>query len=309
MRIVRGVLAMLAVAASVNASAWMAIAADGDANYFVAYDYDTKNDARAPALAGCQARFTGCEVRYAVNGSALVIARGAGGAASAANPDPKKARLKALANCAEVARDCKVTKAYWDPGVRWSAVASSRDSAMQAVINRESREQAEDAALAACRAVGGEQCQVHPEFTTSARVFLAAVHGSGGSWTLGKEQSKARAEARGLKGCREAVSAKQTCKVVSTMVNDSSAPPPTAMRAIEAEAERNTRVEAASSPPGTAKSTARATQYTSCQNNCVNGSCVRTFPDGRKERWQAPRVYNPLKNDWEWDITTNACGG
>lgn len=44
-----------------------------------------------------------------------------------------------------------------------------------------------------------------------------------------------------------------------------------------------------------------------CTNQCVNGSCVRTFEDGRKERWQAPRVFR--FGNWEWDTTTNACGG
>lgn len=43
-----------------------------------------------------------------------------------------------------------------------------------------------------------------------------------------------------------------------------------------------------------------------CSNVCTNGSCVRTFENGRKERWQAPRVYDPFKNDWTWD--TNSCG-
>lgn len=44
----------------------------------------------------------------------------------------------------------------------------------------------------------------------------------------------------------------------------------------------------------------------SCQNRCVNGACVRTLGDGRQERWQAPRVFNPLKNEWEWQ--TDSCG-
>lgn len=44
----------------------------------------------------------------------------------------------------------------------------------------------------------------------------------------------------------------------------------------------------------------------SCTNRCVNGACVRTFANGRKENWQAPRVYDALKNDWTWD--TNSCG-
>jgi hypothetical protein len=54
-----------------------------------------------------------------------------------------------------------------------------------------------------------------------------------------------------------------------------------------------------------AQSTQRNTM--SCTNNCVNGSCVRTFPNGRKERWQAPRTYDPFSGDWKWD--TNSCGG
>lgn len=43
-----------------------------------------------------------------------------------------------------------------------------------------------------------------------------------------------------------------------------------------------------------------------CSNVCTNGNCVRTFENGRKERWQAPRVYDPFKNDWTWD--TSSCG-
>lgn len=45
-----------------------------------------------------------------------------------------------------------------------------------------------------------------------------------------------------------------------------------------------------------------------CNNSCSNGRCVRTFADGRKEVWQAPRKFNPLTNNWEWDTNTNACG-
>lgn len=44
----------------------------------------------------------------------------------------------------------------------------------------------------------------------------------------------------------------------------------------------------------------------SCHNECTNGNCLRTFSDGRKERWQAPRVFNPLTNNWEWQV--NSCG-
>lgn len=64
-----------------------------------------------------------------------------------------------------------------------------------------------------------------------------------------------------------------------------------------------------------AKQPARQTQATTttrnvlrCTNNCVNGNCLRTFEDGRQERWQAPRRLNPFTSNWEWDTTTNACG-
>ncbi len=46
-----------------------------------------------------------------------------------------------------------------------------------------------------------------------------------------------------------------------------------------------------------------------CSNQCSNGNCLRTFDNGRQERWQAPRVYNSMTQNWEWDISTNACGG
>lgn len=62
------------------------------------------------------------------------------------------------------------------------------------------------------------------------------------------------------------------------------------------------------SKPVTVSATTRSTNHVSCTNNCSNGNCVRRFPDGRTERWQAPRKFNPFNGNWEWDTTTNACG-
>jgi hypothetical protein len=53
------------------------------------------------------------------------------------------------------------------------------------------------------------------------------------------------------------------------------------------------------------KSTQR--NYLSCRNQCTNGSCLRTFPDGKTERWQAPRTFDAMSGDWKWD--TSSCGG
>lgn len=50
------------------------------------------------------------------------------------------------------------------------------------------------------------------------------------------------------------------------------------------------------------------TRNITCTNDCVNGNCVRTFPDGRQERWQAPMTIDPFTQQMGWDTTTNACG-
>lgn len=49
----------------------------------------------------------------------------------------------------------------------------------------------------------------------------------------------------------------------------------------------------------------RVTQANSCTTHCVNGDCVRQWPNGRKERFQAPRKFNPFNGQWEWD--TSGC--
>lgn len=59
-------------------------------------------------------------------------------------------------------------------------------------------------------------------------------------------------------------------------------------------------------PSENTSSTSTQRNFTSCTNQCVNGNCLRTFPDGSQERWQAPRKYDPFSGDWKWD--TSGCG-
>jgi len=65
-----------------------------------------------------------------------------------------------------------------------------------------------------------------------------------------------------------------------------------------------------SKPKPASSQAARTTSHNvlRCSNACRNGFCVRTFEDGRQERWQAPRKFDPHANNWGWDTTTNACG-
>jgi hypothetical protein len=39
----------------------------------------------------------------------------------------------------------------------------------------------------------------------------------------------------------------------------------------------------------------------SCNTNCINGDCWRTYDSGRKVRFQAQHKYNPLSGQFEWD--------
>lgn len=67
------------------------------------------------------------------------------------------------------------------------------------------------------------------------------------------------------------------------------------------------RLIAASRPaPRTVASRSTQINRVSCTNQCFNGNCLRTFPDGKQERWQAPRVYKPSTGNWEWE--TSSCG-
>lgn len=65
----------------------------------------------------------------------------------------------------------------------------------------------------------------------------------------------------------------------------------------------------AASQPAPQQTAVRSNQRNNvtCTNHCTNGDCIRTFPDGRKERWRAPRVYDPISGNWTWE--TNSCGG
>lgn len=101
---------------------------------------------------------------------------------------------------------------------------------------------------------------------------------------VGFDAKKSKAEATALKNCSP--HSKSECKVV--VVSQ----------------------EKVGTPAGkkTVRSTTATNNTMSCTNQCRNGNCVRTFPDGRTERWQAPRVYDPFSQNWKWDTTTNACG-
>lgn len=45
---------------------------------------------------------------------------------------------------------------------------------------------------------------------------------------------------------------------------------------------------------------AQSTSVTSLRYECFNGDCTRIYPNGKRERFQAPRCYDPFKQTWVW---------
>lgn len=39
----------------------------------------------------------------------------------------------------------------------------------------------------------------------------------------------------------------------------------------------------------------------SCNTQCENGDCYRTYDNGKRKHFQARQKYNPLSGHWEWD--------
>ena len=46
---------------------------------------------------------------------------------------------------------------------------------------------------------------------------------------------------------------------------------------------------------------AKRSGIVSCNTSCVNASCMRTYDDGRKVRFQAKQVYDPFSRQWKFD--------
>lgn len=41
--------------------------------------------------------------------------------------------------------------------------------------------------------------------------------------------------------------------------------------------------------------------YITCNTNCMNGDCYRTYSDGRQVHFQAQQKFNPFTSQFEWD--------
>jgi len=295
--------AALALCAS-QAFAWMALAY-GDDNYtFISYNNASADEARETALKGCSKHTSGCRINWVGNGGALVLAKGEHGYASASGADPIQASNQALAICRKRRPGCQVTQAVWDTGAgSWAGVAKSRGYT-HVSVNNSSREEMERDAVASCTSEGSAPCTLVEEYTRGEKaVYVFADANDTSQLAVAPDEKSARRLA--LRMCDQAKRPNEgACKVTEVFWNGLSAEP-ASMKQVLALIQRGKAVQV----PQRVISNTTSSNVLRCSNECYNGSCVRTFEDGRKERWQAPRKYDPFTQNWGWDTTTNACGG
>ena len=240
----------------------------------------------------------------AVRRNAVVFARGVGGSGRAGNTDPLKAAKSAMAQCKRVTRECRLVNAVWDSGATRGARALGKTFSFLAV-NKSTREEAESVAIKGCEAGSLEKgnCKIEPSFVTDRHAYytIAASKSYSG---FGASEDLEQAKTVALESCKKGSSEGDSCAVTEITPNTGPTPEPANLKKVYAEIERNVTREAAKEKTvQMVRSRTNASNVLRCSNQCRNGSCVRTFSNGRKENWQAPRVMDGLGN-WNWDTMT-----
>lgn len=312
-KVTSSIVGLMLGAASLSAHAAAAIAL-GDDNYTFANLNSTDIEtAEREALEGCRKKATNCRIFDTnVGPAAIAIAKGDDGLGLSARSDPQEALSHAMATCKKEYRNCKPTVVYWEEGMRWAALAYAvEDNSAIArfyAYNMGSKSTAEAAALEGCAKQLPETKKGLCKIRTSVNErhgFAAAFSNSAGKdvWRENVEQAKRAA----MEDCKRASKPGDTCTIDVAYENHGPQPKPKNFDAVYAKTVVGQEERIAAQQTKQQIVRTNAVQRVTCENKCVNGDCIRTFPDGRKERWQAPRVYDALSRDWKWD--TSSCGG
>lgn len=263
---------------------------------------------RSEALAGCMSLGgESCKVAYEVEGNnTIAVSRADYGMYFSGRTDPDMAISDSLAGCRKSYKNCRSENLYWIPLHRYAAYAGGIDAEGIRqpffAYNAGSEPEAEQVALNGCKKNGNLNCVVENQYSKAITYVYAAGNKSAFvSMHASPDSSKQIA----LEGCKKQHKEQPgSCKVESVFQNEGPSVAPknfqAAYKKTFAWKQENVRGIA------TNASTSRQDNRLTCHNQCVNGDCVRTFPGGRQERWQAPRVYDPLSGDWKWE--TGSCG-
>lgn len=306
------VLLLSTLAITPNAFAWTAVASSSSKDYaFIVYGVQDAAKAKELAIEGCNERSgtNDCSAFLTATGSKTIVAlvsNNAGGWFASSREDLDEAISVAMKNCKKESSICTLKNIAWDGVSPFAAIASFNGEMIADTVRLHTdRSVAMSRALEACKSVSPtpEKCTSNFFNDSSFIAYSEPVDNAAESYVT-VDSSKEIAEKNSLKNCNDLY--KKKCKIVSSFQSGKIMPVPKNVqkKMDELEAIKKAKNQAPKPTPVALNSR----QSVTCHNDCINGNCVRTFSDGRKERWQAPRVYNGFTNSWDFDITTNACG-
>ncbi|KDP83914.1 hypothetical protein CF70_022645 [Cupriavidus sp. SK-3] len=299
---------VMSAVVSGQAFGWGATAI-GDGNlHYTQYNADTPKEAEQRAMSGCAERTTNCKLamEHAVRSTAMVMVVGDEGWAQVSNENPDKAGNDALASCGKLSKGCRVESAVWDTSPFFAALAIGKDN-LWVTTGASSLEAAEKSATERCQQGSATKapCSPNKDFTTNTHAFY--VLASSDDYTgIGLRTTPAQAKKAALESCEEGNKSGKPCVAGAPIENEAPVAAPATMKKWIDAAAKSTAPR--QMKPIKTAATTRSTNVVRCSNTCANGSCLRTFGNGRQERWQAPRVYDPITRNWTWDTVTNACG-
>jgi hypothetical protein len=294
--------------APVLAMAWGAIASSSVTGTHTATNYGSAAEAEKAAIEGCEKMGRPCTIMVkARNGGAFVLYEGEGGYYGTFATDPAEANKLAKANCSKKNKSCEIRTAAWDGGARWLAVAVS-EAGYKVRYNYPDPKAAQEEAMADClnNSSAPETCKLLDEAAFKGSVAIATSD-SAKRYFIQVDQDPKSAASQALANCAASPSKPLDCKVTEQFTNDAPLPIPKAMKALQAQAEKNQaaakRVKE-QAPAKSVRSTTKTTEQYSCETVCQNASCVSRFPDGTVLRWTAQMKHDGFK----WALDTSGCG-
>ena len=308
-QLVRSCILGLALGSATASALAAAAVAHGDGNYtHTLTEAADVAQAKQAALEKCEQVSANCKILvWGAEAGAIAIVKGDDGTSAQISDTPVQAHQSAMLNCRKYYKNCRFTALYWEPGVKWAALVASRDERganTMYFFNHDylSEADATKATLAACQASkpgATDQCAAIKAFHGT---WFYALASSSSRTGVAVGKTRAEAEADALDGCRnKGGEARDACKITGSAVNQGPQRAPASFAAVAALTE-----QARGARKQVRVATAPAARSLSCTNRCVNGSCVRTFADGRTQRWQAQQTFDPFTNTWKWD--TSSCG-
>jgi len=328
------VMTSLMVTASFNAQAWTSVAYGRTYDYVYTYtSASSKSESEKKALEGCLKKDSDCVITQSATGKdkVIVIVReaykdGTFGIGVGSSINLARAEKLALEGCMNNKEKplCYLSDVHFD-GVNQMAFASFYEGNVinKSIYYSEDYNEGMSESLNRCKknVANPDLCKV--QVLTEFFAIAKSIDKNNVNYGIASSKvSQDEANANAMNYCQDEL--KFTCTLQDAFRSYKTEEMPQEItlrkkeiadkfesnRAKALKFAENYKAKTEKQAVNTNKVIARNTtnNRVNCSNSCSNGLCIRTLSDGTKERWQAPRVFDPFTQNWTWDINTNACG-